>query len=121
MPAAVSTSRAHAEPLPPPKTAAPQLEMMINAGGIDKTDNVAVRETFPNRIRQRMRRPKDQLLKHRPPDIGDAKASRFRGRHDRIACLARRLGWLDSSRKSVSQSRCRGRGSTVEGEAFEGI
>lgn len=70
VPAAVATSRAHAETLPPPKTAAPQLEMMINAGGIDKTDSVAIRETFPNRIRQRMRRPKDQLLKHRPPDIG---------------------------------------------------
>ena len=48
----------------------PPKQKFLNAGGEGtEGESVAVRETLPNRIRQRIRRPKDELLRHRPPDI----------------------------------------------------
>ena len=68
---AVSTSSPHAEAMPRPKKAASrQVSMIGGAVEINTTDSIVVQETLPHRIRQPMRRPKDQLLKHRPPDIG---------------------------------------------------
>ncbi|MGY8750048.1 MAG: hypothetical protein ACKVHR_18565 [Pirellulales bacterium] len=41
----------------------------IGGGEQDKATSLATQATLPNRIRQRMKRPKNQLLRHRPPEL----------------------------------------------------
>ena len=44
-------------------------DVAIGGGEQEKASSLATRETLPNRIRQRMKRPKNQLLRHRPPEL----------------------------------------------------
>ncbi|MDC0283781.1 DUF4339 domain-containing protein [Mariniblastus sp.] len=64
-----STSIEHALDVSRPAVRAPKQSFSIAGDEGNKPGNVAVKETLPNRIRQRIKRPKDQLLKHRPPVI----------------------------------------------------
>lgn len=69
VPAVTSTSIEHARDVSRPAVRAPKQKFSIAGDEGNKPGNVAVKETLPNRIRQRIKRPKDQLLKHRPPVI----------------------------------------------------
>jgi hypothetical protein len=69
VPAAASSSVAHVEAVPRPMIIPKKRNVLIGGVEKDKGSKVAVQETFPNLVRQRLKRPKDQLTKHRPPDI----------------------------------------------------